>query len=319
MCFSARVQQDLHALARRFGASVDWPLFEDLFRSRLDDSSIKVARSLEANFVDPKNAEGLRTKAYIEQYRAAQATAWEQEVFKQKKRLADAQRSLKDKDTKKAREDERIATSKITSYVERLADLKRSEARANDSRIFPMVYAPVLAYENDTLLVRPMRYTCRLAGKPANYDRRFPATYNARRDNLTGFWSNVYGRHHALIIVDSFFENVPTHLFEKRELASGERENNTVLHFQPQTAQPMLVACLWSHWSGTDGPDLYSFAAVTDDPPPEISATGHQRCIISLKEDHVREWLSPSNVSKDRLEAILSDRAAPYYEHRIAA
>jgi hypothetical protein len=30
----------------------------------------------------------------------------------------------------------------------------------------------------------------------------------------------------------------------------------------------MLVACLWDHWSGQSGPDLWSFAAVTDEPPP---------------------------------------------------
>jgi putative SOS response-associated peptidase YedK len=80
----------------------------------------------------------------------------------------------------------------------------------------------------------------------------------------------------------------------------------------------MIVACLWSHWSGKGERDLDSFAAVTDE-PPEIAETGHQRCIISLKEDNVREWLSPSQITKPRLEEILSDRVQPYYEHRIAS
>jgi hypothetical protein len=31
----------------------------------------------------------------------------------------------------------------------------------------------------------------------------------------------------------------------------------------------------------------------------------------------VREWLAPARVGKGRLEEILSDRAAPVYEHRI--
>ena len=56
--------------------------------------------------------------------------------------------------------------------------------------------------------IRPMRYTCRLAGKPALYDRKFPGTYNARRDNLEGFWSQLYGTH-CIAWVGSFFENVP--------------------------------------------------------------------------------------------------------------
>jgi hypothetical protein len=36
-------------------------------------------------------------------------------------------------------------------------------------------------------VVRAMRYGCRTSGKPANYDVRYPGTYNARRDNLEGF------------------------------------------------------------------------------------------------------------------------------------
>jgi putative SOS response-associated peptidase YedK len=173
--------------------------------------------------------------------------------------------------------------------------------------------------EGDRLLIRPMRYLCRLPGKPANYDERFKGTYNARRDNLNGFWSGVYGRHHGIMVIDSFYENVPRHLYEKRELSAGADEQNMVLHFNPQPPNPMVIACVWSLWTGAEGPDLYSFAAVTDDPPPEILATGHTRCPISLKEDNVREWLSPSQVSKPRLEEILSDHVEPYYEHRIAA
>ena len=60
-------------------------------------------------------------------------------------------------------------------------------------------------------------------------------------------------------------------------------------------------------------------ADVTDEPPPEIAATGHQRCIISLKEENVREWLAPAGLSRDRLEAILGDKEVPYYEHGVAA
>jgi hypothetical protein len=61
---------------------------------------------------------------------------------------------------------------------------------------------------------------------------------------------------------------------------------------------------------------LYSFAAITDEPPQEIAATGHQRCIIA---ENLSEWLSPAQIGKDRLEAILSAKEAPYYEHRVAA
>ena len=92
-----------------------------------------------------------------------------------------------------------------------------------------------------------------------------------------------------------------------------------VLHFNPNTGSPMTIACVWSHWTHENEPDLYSFAAITDEPPPEVLTTGHTRCVISIKDENVAEWLSPEQTSKPRLEEILSDRMTPYYEHRIAA
>jgi putative SOS response-associated peptidase YedK len=182
-----------------------------------------------------------------------------------------------------------------------------------------MVYAPIVANIDGRLQIAPMRYTCRLGGKPANYDARYPGTNNARRDNLGGFWSEVYGKNHAVMVVSGFYENVPRHLYEKRELKPDEKAANMVLQFNPRPVTEMLVACLWDHWSGPSATDLWSFAAVTDEPPPEIAETGHQRCIIALREENAREWLSPAGVSRERFEAILSDKEMPYYEHRVAA
>lgn len=81
-----------------------------------------------------------------------------------------------------------------------------------------------------------------------------------------------------------------------------------MLHFEPNPPDPMILACLWSRRSEKDEAELDSFAAITDEPPPEILDTGHERCIISLQPDNVDEWLAPADVFKDRLEAILSDR-----------
>ena len=319
MCYSAMVRQDFHVLARRYGVEIALDMFADLFRRRRDGEDIKLSRALERNFDNPATLIEEQIKADIDAYRARQVSKWETDLFTQKKRLADAERSLQTKETKKAREDVRIATDKIQTYLHRLTDVRRTEPKENDSRIFPMTYAPVIANFDGGLQVVPMRYTCRLAGKPANYDVRYPGTYNARRDNLAGFWDAIYGRNHGVMIVSGFFENVPRHLYEKRELNPDEKPANLVLQFNPRPAVEMLVACLWDRWSGSGAPDLWSFAAVTDEPPPEIAATGHQRCIIALRDENVREWLSPRGVSRERLEGILSDREVPYYEHRIAA
>jgi putative SOS response-associated peptidase YedK len=56
---------------------------------------------------------------------------------------------------------------------------------------------------------------------------------------------------------------------------------------------------------------------ITDEPPPEIAAAGHDRCIIPIKPKHIDAWLNPSSMAESF--AILDDRERPYYEHRLAA
>ena len=128
--------------------------------------------------MEPVNPVAAKARAHILAFRQAQATLWEADLFAQKQRLSDASRKLQIKETKKARDDVRIATDKIENYLERLSDLKRIESRPNDGRIFPMVFAPVIVNDAGRRVIRPMRYTCRLADKPAFYDRKFPGTYN---------------------------------------------------------------------------------------------------------------------------------------------
>ena len=319
MCYSAMVSQDLKSLERRLRASVDLAAFEGLFKRRNADDSIKIAKALEANFDEPATPVERRIRGHIVEYRERMAKRWEGELFKQKQRLATAEQALKVKQTKKALEDRRIAGNKIDGYLKRLAALKRTDLNEADSRIFPFWYAPVLVIEGGQPVIRPMRYHCRPSGKPASYDRRYPGLYNARRDKLEGFWKGLFGHRHAVLVVRSFFENVARHDFEKRPLREGEQEENLVLHFDPTPATEMLVACLWDRWEGKGEADLESFAAITDDPPPEVAATGHNRCIIPLKQSNLRAWLDPGSRDQGALYQLLDDRERPYYAHELAA
>ncbi|MDE1012367.1 MAG: SOS response-associated peptidase family protein, partial [Paraburkholderia fungorum] len=142
---------------------------------------------------------------------------------------------------------------------------------------------------------------------------------NARLDNLEGFWKGVFGYSHGLIVANAFYENVKRHRLEGRELTEGELEENVVLEFRPQPAQDMLIACLWSHWQSPGEPDLLSFAAITDEPPPEVAAAGHDRCIIPIKPENIDAWLNPDQRNLAAQYSILDDRERPYYEHRMAA
>lgn len=81
----------------------------------------------------------------------------------------------------------------------------------------------------------------------------------------------------------------------------------------------MLVACLWSHWQNAGEPGLLSFAAITDEPPAEVAAAGHDRCIIPIKPENIAAWLNPDPANLDAQFAILDDRERPYYEHRLVA
>lgn len=142
---------------------------------------------------------------------------------------------------------------------------------------------------------------------------------NARRDNLEKFWRGQFGRSHGILLASAFYENVARHAMEHRELGPDEKPENVVLEFKPNTGQDMLVACLWSHWTREGEPDLLSFAAITDEPPAEVAAAGHDRCIIPIRPEHVDAWLNPDPKNLKALYDILDDREPMYYEHRLAA
>jgi putative SOS response-associated peptidase YedK len=319
MCYSAQIEADYKKYVKAFGASLNLREFAILYWERANGSKAKIPKAVDAAFTEPKGAELLDIKAAIDQFNSGQVAALEQELFRQRTRLADAERVLQSKATKAATESKRIAADKIDAAMRRLDDLRRVDLKDRDSRIFPGTYAPVMVIENGKRVIKPMRYQCRPAGKPAFYDTKYPGTYNARRDNLEGFWKSLFGYSHGLMVVSAFYENVSRAKMEGRELALGEKDENVVLEFRPNTGGEMLVACLWSHWQAPGEPDLLSFAAITDEPPSEVADAGHDRCIVPIKPENIDGWLNPDAKDLAALHAILEDRDRPYYEHRRAA
>lgn len=319
MCYSAQIRQDYRKFIREIGARIDIDEFVRLYWERQQGSGAKIPRAMDAMFAQPQTADERRIADLIAGFDRAEAARLEQLLFMQRKRLADAERSLKGKPTKAATESARIARRKVAWAMGKLAQLRRRSLAADDARIFPGWHAPVLVGDNGQRVVRPMRYQCRPEGKPADYDRRYPGTYNARRDNLGRFWKPLFGRRHGILAVEAFFENVALHRVEQRELGPGEAERNVVLEFRPRPAQQMLVACLWSPWSAGGEPDLLSFAAITDEPPAEIAAAGHDRCVVPILPRNIDAWLNPDPRDLAVQQRILDERARPYYEHRMAA
>lgn len=309
MCYSAQLHEAYDKYVRKWGAEIDFPTFVRLYGHRHEDRRIKIPRAVDRLFTSPATDDERAINALIDQYDLAEATRLETELFGQKTRLNTAARALETKVTKKAQEDVRIATNKIEAASAKLADLRREDVKPRDRRFFPGWYVPVLVNDAGKLRLVPMRYQCRPAGKPAFYDTKFPGTYNARRDNLEGFWKGMFGVSHGLIIADTFFENV-----------EGPDGKNLVLQFTPRDREPLFIACLWSRWTDPKGvePELLSFAAITDDPEPEVAAAGHDRTVINIKPGHVDSWLNPRG-DLASMYAIFDDKQHPFYEHRIAA
>ncbi len=309
MCYSAQILQAYDRYVREWGALISIESFVELYGFRAHDPGVKIPKGMDFMLAEAPGAGEIR--ALVAAHNAARIASSEQGMFAQARRLADAERKLALKETKAARNEQRVARNKISQFKRWIADAGRAVHEPEvDDRIWPGWHAPVMIVENGRRIVKPMRYQCRPAGKPASYDSRFPGTYNARRDNLEGFWKGQFGHTHGILLADVFYENVD----------DGEG-GNRVLRFEPRTGETMIVACLWSRWSDPAGtsPDLLSFAAITDEPEPEVAAAGHDRTIINLRPEHVDAWLAPRADDVQALFAIFDDKRHPYYEHRLAA
>ena len=314
MCYSAQVKADYNAYVRTYSADIDLKAFVRLYAARDNDRKIKIPKGMDLAFLTPITAGEREIKDYIDAYNAGLVTSSEQELFKQARRLADAERKLAVKQTKTALNEQRIAGNKIKQLKRWIGDAKRTEHDPiRDDRIFPDWYAPVMVSENGSRIVRPMRYHCRPCGMKASMDRtktgQVSGTYNARRDNLTRFWRGQFGDTHALMVASVFYENV-----------DDGNGGSVEIQFHPRTGEDMLIACLWSHWTDPTGaaPALDSFAAITDAPEPEVAAAGHDRTVINIKPENVDAWLNPHGDTA-AMQAIFDDKRHPYYEHRMAA
>ena len=311
---------DLAACLREYDAVLDIAMFERLFWERVNNprAGVRFPLAIDRYFLEPRDDGEQRVKTAIDAYRAIKIPEWEQEIFKQRKRHADAQRALATNHTKKAESDLRIASRKIEQLKDWLDGMKSMEGSVGDVLVHPMNYAPVLVQNERGRVLTAMRYHCRLAGKPASIDRQLPSLYNARKTSLEDWWAPVFGSKHALFVITGFRENVKRHDMERRELAPGEEAENVVLQFRPRDAGDMLVPCVWDHWQqGQES--LNSFALITDEPPDEVAAAGHDRCPINLTRSAAEPWLIPHHSSKAAMLELLEQRQRPYYENVLAA
>ncbi len=213
------------------------------------------------------------------------------------------------KETKAAAESKRIAGTKVQQAMGSCPGSQMTSPTPMITGIFPRNYAPILLVRNGEKVLVPARYLLRQAGQASVHGRQTLRELQrpARQSHQILASRNLC--HTCRPGNQSFYENV-----------SGKDGQNQVLHFIPRPPGVMLIACLYAEWSDPKtGEKLNSFAAVTDDPPAEVAAAGHDRMVIRLTRDNVDRWLMPQGRSDDELQAILSERQPSVLRARVAA
>lgn len=199
--------------------------------------------------------------------------------------------------------------------VKELMGLKRKPSSPvlktpeDDGRVYPNYFAPVIVMENGKRVIKPMRYRVRLNGSTEEIPTKYNV-FNARIDALEKrkTWQALFTRNHGLFPFIKFYEWVE----------EGGRKK--LINFSPDHHEIMWAPCLFDHWQSKDKKiKFYSFALITDDPPPEIAEKGHDRCPIFLDSQNIDAWLTPEGKSKQEFYALLKQIEQVYYHFQWAA
>jgi putative SOS response-associated peptidase YedK len=322
MCYSAQVWADYHKYERLGGElkihdfvkMVGWARRQGVWRKAFPT---QLRQMILAKAVDDRELGALIATSDIEAVESLQAI-----ITKQSERLAGAEAKLASgKPTKKAETDKRVATNEIAKAQNSLVRLWDDTPVTEDfGRIWPGWVAFVLITDPETRERRivPMVYRCRIPGWTEADLKKKDGTYNARRDSLNTAWRKVFTYNHGVVVVRKFYESVHLHRNQGRELVPGETAQNVEICFEPASGHELYIPCLWV-WTPPEEEKggYYSFAAITRDPPPEVSAAGHDRCLITLKPENVDSWLDPDPSRRPELLRVLDDYANEYFDHSL--
>lgn len=90
MCSSAQIWAAWRKFERTFKSGVSIQDFAELYGFRMADKRIKIPKAMDFGFANPQTDDERAIEALIDEFNAKQTTELEQELFKQRKRLADA-------------------------------------------------------------------------------------------------------------------------------------------------------------------------------------------------------------------------------------
>jgi putative SOS response-associated peptidase YedK len=301
MCYSALVKSSLKRVSSEFNALVNLQSFEELFRARLANPSLKIPFGLDRYFVLSQDPAEARFAGLIREFHAlerekaiAGVLACEEEMLALEGAKASAARQKKMGVL--ARRKEKLQKKTALDF-DRLDPL--------DDRIFPLYFAPVIAVKNGQREIVTMRYRVQNSDGtevPPQYN-----VFNARRDSLitARTWAPLFGKTHALFPFERFFEWVDR---------DGKKQE---IYFAPDNRSSMWAASLYCEPRAPG--HFASFAMVTDDPPLEVAEAGHDRCPIFLAAGQLSSWLDPQKTSCEQLLLLLQNREKTRYLHGLSA
>jgi putative SOS response-associated peptidase YedK len=301
------IEADLRKLERLFGVKVDWSSFEEAFdiRSKYDQAMIPSA--LDSYII--QNAETPLQKRLAKMARSH----YQAEIEKFSKKLKKYEQDVKDFEAKlksgskikdlKEKLEKRRAT--VEWHKEKIEYYEKIE-EVGAPRVFPNFYAPVIVKDGKQHWLRLMRYhLCPKNGKEMNAFKY--NLFNARRDRLldSRTWKPVFGKQHAIFPFYRFYESV-----------EGENGEAKIIYFEPKDQEIMWSAAIFEEAKIKDGM-LRTFAAITDEPPSEVAATGHDRCPVFLAKENFERWLTPKETPQE-LHELLTSIVPTYFKHTAA-
>jgi len=126
------------------------------------------------------------------------------------------------------------------------------------------------------------------------------ATHNARLESIDEkpTWKSVFTQRHCLVPMTDFIEPI----------YEGDFAGNMVA-FSAKDDEIIYAAGVWDEWVNREtGEVTQSFAIITQDPPPFVASTGHDRCPVFLEKAAGDEWLRNIKSPPNTLKAFLQEK-----------
>lgn len=302
MCYSSLVNRELKKTAARHRAKINIDAFVDLYAMRVKNPALKIPLGMDDGAIDLGGMAGKSIAKHIRDFRTGEDARVAQALSDLHAEIAELEAKLAVKITKTAQDKLDAKLRKREKLIKPVADLSNSDTY----RIYPFYFAPVVVNDGAGRELIPMRFRVL-----PRYGIEIPANknvFNARRDSLQikRTWIPLFGKQHAVFPFHKFYEWVEP---------NGRKVE---LSFSPDGYDDMWAVSLYEECKTEHG-IIRSFAMITDMPPSEISAAGHDRVPVFLDEKLIDAWLLPAGKTLVELDAMLDNKQPTYYSHTLAA